>query len=229
MFWTYFRNFAVFCVFLWISRDFADLPQFRGSATARNIRTPVLRRRTWRRGLWNSPYSSPGDWSMHARAFVMFLLWSKKEYGLLKSNLLRLGLRGFSNNGLTYYELRIRHERKSSRSVSCFARVDCSLRKGVFHSIRESEICFVLRIIKRNYKLQFSGLTVEKVSIPIIEPVSSLKQSIFWNVGGISDFVDWNVQRDASTLVEERSNFSKTAFSHKVWPIHLKSMNNFDV
>ena len=33
-------NFAVFCVFLWISPDFADLPEFRGSATARNIRSP---------------------------------------------------------------------------------------------------------------------------------------------------------------------------------------------
>ena len=52
-------------------------------------------RRTWRRGLWNSLYSSPGDSSMHVRAFIMLLLWSKKEYGLLKSNLWRLGLRGF--------------------------------------------------------------------------------------------------------------------------------------
>ena len=34
-------NFAVFCVFLGISRDFADLREFRGSATARNIRSPV--------------------------------------------------------------------------------------------------------------------------------------------------------------------------------------------
>ena len=33
-------NFAVFCVFLWISRDFADLPEFHGCATARNIRSP---------------------------------------------------------------------------------------------------------------------------------------------------------------------------------------------
>ena len=63
-----------------------------------------------------------------------------------------------------------------------------------YHSIRESEICFVLRIIKkRNYKLKFSGLTVEKMSFPVIEPVSCLKQSIFWNVGRISDFVDWTV------------------------------------
>ena len=110
-----------------------------------------------------------------------------------------------------------------------FARADRSLRKGAFHSIRESEICFVLRIKKRNYKLKFSGLTVKKVSFPIIEPVSCLKQSIFWNVGRISDFMDWNVQRDAGTLVQQRSFFSKTAFSHKVWPIHLKFMNNFDV
>ena len=35
-------TFAAFCVFLWISRDFADLPQFRGSATTRNIRSPAL-------------------------------------------------------------------------------------------------------------------------------------------------------------------------------------------
>ena len=33
-------DFAVFCVFLGISRDFAEIPEFRGSATARNIRSP---------------------------------------------------------------------------------------------------------------------------------------------------------------------------------------------
>ena len=33
---------------------------------------------------------------------------------------------------LTYYELRMIHDRKSSRSVSCFARADCSLRKAHF-------------------------------------------------------------------------------------------------
>ena len=48
------------------------------------------------------------------------------------------------------------------------------LAKGAFHSIRESEIFFVLRIIKRNYKLQFSGLTVKKVIIPIIEYTSCI-------------------------------------------------------
>ena len=33
-------DFAVFHVFLGISRDFAEIPEFRGSATARNIRSP---------------------------------------------------------------------------------------------------------------------------------------------------------------------------------------------
>ena len=35
-------NFVAFCVFLWILWDFEDLPEFRSSATARNIRSPVL-------------------------------------------------------------------------------------------------------------------------------------------------------------------------------------------
>ena len=35
-------DFAVFRVFLRISRDFAETPEFRGSATARNIRSPVI-------------------------------------------------------------------------------------------------------------------------------------------------------------------------------------------
>ena len=34
-------EFAVFRVFWGISRDFAEMPEFRGSATARNIRSPV--------------------------------------------------------------------------------------------------------------------------------------------------------------------------------------------
>ena len=34
-------DFAVFRVFLGISRDFGEIPEFRGSATARNIRSPV--------------------------------------------------------------------------------------------------------------------------------------------------------------------------------------------
>ena len=34
-------NFAGFCIFLGISRDFPEIPEFRGSATARNIRSPV--------------------------------------------------------------------------------------------------------------------------------------------------------------------------------------------
>ena len=34
-------DFAVFRVVLGISRDFAEIPEFRGSATARNIRSPA--------------------------------------------------------------------------------------------------------------------------------------------------------------------------------------------
>ena len=34
-------DFAVFCVFLGISRDFVEIPEFRRSATARNIRNPA--------------------------------------------------------------------------------------------------------------------------------------------------------------------------------------------
>ena len=33
-------DFAVFRVFWGISRDFAEIPEFRGSATTRNIRSP---------------------------------------------------------------------------------------------------------------------------------------------------------------------------------------------
>ena len=58
--------------------------------------------KNWNFCFWNSLCSRPGDSSMHVRAFFMLLLWIKKEYGLLKSNLWRLGLRGFSNNGLDF-------------------------------------------------------------------------------------------------------------------------------
>ena len=44
-------DFAVFRVFGGISRDFAEIPEFRGSATARNIRSPDLL--TWISALWN--------------------------------------------------------------------------------------------------------------------------------------------------------------------------------
>ncbi len=37
-------NFAVFHMFLSISRDFVDIPEFRGSATTRNFRSPGITR-----------------------------------------------------------------------------------------------------------------------------------------------------------------------------------------
>ena len=63
---------------------------------------------------------------------------------------------------LTYYELGMIHDRKLSRSVSCFAHADCSLKKARFTVFEKSEISFVLRIIKRNYKLRFSGITTSQ-------------------------------------------------------------------
>ena len=54
-------NFAVFFVFLWISRDFMDLPEFRGSATAWNIRSP---------GMWR--YSNQNTGSGHLKTIYHF-------------------------------------------------------------------------------------------------------------------------------------------------------------
>ena len=78
-------------------------------------------------------------------------------------------------------------QRKSARSVSCFARGDClhllSLQKSgvnmarfkVFGNQKFASFSGWLRGIR----LKFSGLTVEKVSIPVIEAILSLKPSIF--------------------------------------------------
>ena len=41
MYWEIFlADFTLFCVFGGISQDFAEIPEFRGSATTRNIRSP---------------------------------------------------------------------------------------------------------------------------------------------------------------------------------------------
>ena len=45
-------DFAVFCVFLGISRDFAEIPEFRRSATERNIRSPELSIQNGRCDAW---------------------------------------------------------------------------------------------------------------------------------------------------------------------------------
>ena len=57
---TFLANFVGFCVFLWISRDFADLLEIRGFVTARNIRSPgILIYQMWPIGLflWVPSYS----------------------------------------------------------------------------------------------------------------------------------------------------------------------------
>ena len=58
-------NFAVFFVFLRISQDFADLPEFRGSATARNIRSPV-----YYRSYLSNPTSPPSPLKMNVRVLT---------------------------------------------------------------------------------------------------------------------------------------------------------------
>ena len=63
-------NLAVFFVFLWISRDFADLPEFRGSATARNIRSPVFSRNIT--SLWNNYVT--GAVLVHKQSVITFYL-----------------------------------------------------------------------------------------------------------------------------------------------------------
>ena len=63
-------NFTVFFMFLWISWDFVDLPEFRGSATARNIRSPVFSRNIT--SLWNN-YAT-GAVLVHKQSVVTFYL-----------------------------------------------------------------------------------------------------------------------------------------------------------
>ena len=59
-------NFAVFFVFLWISRDFADLPEFRGSATAWSIRSPV-----YYRSYLSNPTSPRSPLKMNVRVLTI--------------------------------------------------------------------------------------------------------------------------------------------------------------
>ena len=67
-------DFAVFCVFLRISRDFAEIPEFRGSATARNIRSPVQ----------NSAQNTISHWrfgDMYRRPGLLTITWVNWKFG----------------------------------------------------------------------------------------------------------------------------------------------------
>ena len=68
-------DFAVFRVFLGISRDFAEIPEFRGSVTARNIRSPDLRR----------PSTNPSQEIHHAmwHSNIFNLLGTRKSFLIL--------------------------------------------------------------------------------------------------------------------------------------------------
>ena len=66
-------NFTVFCMFLWISWDFADLLEIRGSATMQNIRSPVIR------GYMYIPLGQKYRWWLnHSFNNILKCLWSKK-------------------------------------------------------------------------------------------------------------------------------------------------------
>ena len=103
-------NFGVFFVFLWISRDFVDLPEFRGSATARNVRSPVY----YRSYLSNptSPPPPPSPWKMNVRVltkifnqFIKMIPYSGPKfsgfYTLSQTNLLQ----NHTLDSSTYLEL----------------------------------------------------------------------------------------------------------------------------
>ena len=97
--------------------------------------------------------------SMHVRAFIMLLLWSKKEYGLLKSNLWRLGLRGFSNNGLNFS-------------------FNCLLTSNILWVENDTwqkiiKVGFMLRTCERRVS-QYSRINCLKGGIPIIEYTSCI-------------------------------------------------------
>ena len=75
-------NFAVFFVFLRISQDFADLREFRGSATARNIRSPV-----YCRSYLPNPTSTPSPLKMNVRVltkifnqFIKMMPYSRPKF-----------------------------------------------------------------------------------------------------------------------------------------------------
>ena len=122
--------------------------------------------------------------------------------------------------------------RKSAWSVLCFAHGDCLpfafvakiwCKHRAFHSFCEKEICFVLG--KMTMKL------AEIFRIDCFKPVNILFLRLFHHCSNLYIKMScvFLIFRDTSTLVQKCSFFSRTAFLHKVWPIQLKSLNNFDV
>ena len=67
-------DFAVFRVFLRISRDFAEIPEFRGSATARNIRSPEIHKRKIISALWIQRISSKNFWFQNRKELLPWLI-----------------------------------------------------------------------------------------------------------------------------------------------------------
>ena len=77
-------DFAVFCVFLGISRDFAEMPEFRGSATARNIRSPEKMNK-YKSYLYRSPLTLHQiHWTVKDLVFTS-RIQKHRAYGLVKT------------------------------------------------------------------------------------------------------------------------------------------------
>ena len=85
-------NFTVFSVFLWISWDFVDLPEFRGSTTLQNIRSPVFWDWGQDEGTANISYicRSTESCSGSKNSLHYFKLYSLSVFSLAKSQQLIL-------------------------------------------------------------------------------------------------------------------------------------------
>ena len=73
-------DFAVFCVFWGISWDFAEMPEFRGSATARNIRSPahdLLLKSKANATSFIKPHDLHLKWLLSRAVIWMFWKWTE--------------------------------------------------------------------------------------------------------------------------------------------------------
>ena len=100
-------TFAVFFVFLRISQDFADLPEFRGSATARNIRSPV-----YYRSYLSNPTSPPSPLKMNVRVltkifnqFIKMMPYSRPKFSGFYTLSQTKRLQNHTLDSSTYLEL----------------------------------------------------------------------------------------------------------------------------
>ena len=119
-----------------------------------------------RRGLWNSLYSSPGEVCMSMLSLCSYY-GVRKNTDCYKIKSVTTGSSRFffSNNGLNFSFnclftsniLWVENDtwQKTIKVGFMLHTYRLLLAKGAFYRIRKSEISFVLRIIKANYRLKF--------------------------------------------------------------------------